>query len=143
MDENTIKLRTYYDTPLYCPFCGAHTQKIENGEINVEAGCNHLMLVELGEGILYASERVRDHVRTKGYTIEDDGGLMFLRKMEIHDEDDDFESWAIKLIPEFTDLVVFEQIVGSPSLESTFTVFAFNDEDYAAYGESLHSITAS
>lgn len=128
----TIEMTTYYDIPLHCPFCGVPATHNEGGAWEVK-GCGHLQLLTSSDFTFFMSERTQRLVEEAGFEVtrEDDD----ITVSDPHDEDD----WpnVLAIVSKLPDVVIFEQVVGPPSLEVSHTVFAYNDEDYAKYGESL------
>lgn len=129
---NVIEMRSYYDIPLHCPFCGAAATKLEGGEFVVN-GCNHLQLLSSTDFIIHMSERLEALITAAGYSVErEEYDVKIANPL---DEDD----WPnlVEICAKMSDVVIFEQIVGPPSLEASHTVFAYDDEDYAQFGDSL------
>ena len=128
----TIEMTNYYDIPLHCPFCGEPATVYDGNGLEVK-GCNHLHLLTASDFIIHMSEGAAKIIVDAGYEIvREDGDVMVANP---NDEDD--HPNIIALMSKFPDAVIFEQVVGSPSLEISHTVFAFNDDDYAKFGESL------
>ena len=128
----TIEMRTYYDIPLHCPFCGGATSQVQDDEWRV-SGCKHLQLMTNGEITPFMSERAEKVIVDAGYEVDRDE---FDIEVSNAADDDDWPD-LIQLMSIFPDVVIFEQVVGPPSLEVSYTVFAFNDGDYAEFGNSL------
>ena len=130
----TIEMTNYYDIPLHCPFCGKPATVYDGNGLEVK-GCNHLHLLTASDFIIHMSEGAEKIIVKAGYDIARENGDVFL---EEPDDDKDYPN-LIALMSEFKDVVIFEQVVGPPSLQASYTVFAFNDDDYAKVGESLSS----
>jgi hypothetical protein len=128
----TIEMTTYYDIPLHCPFCGKSATVYDGNGLEVE-GCNHLHLLTTSDFIIHMSEAAEKIIVDAGYDIVREEGDV----MVTNPNDDDDHPNIIALMSKFPDAVIFEQVVGPPSLEISHTVFAFNDDDYAKFGESL------
>lgn len=79
------------------------------------------------------SEAAEKIIVDAGYDIVREEGDV----MVTNPNDDDDHPNIVALMSKFPDAVVFEQVVGPPSLEVSHTIFAFNDDDYAKFGESL------
>ena len=128
----TIEMTNYYDIPLHCPFCGEPATVYDGNGLEVK-GCNHLHLLTASDFIIQMSEGAEKIIVDAGYEIvREEGDVMVTNP---NDEDD--HPNIIALMSKFPDAVIFEQVVGPPSLEISHTVFAFNDDDYAKFGESL------
>ena len=128
----TIEMTTYYDIPLHCPFCGEPATVYDRNGLEVK-GCSHLHLLATSDFIIHMSEGAEKIIVDAGYDIVRDEGDV----MVTNPNDDDDQPNIIALISKFPDAVIFEQVVGPPSLEISHTVFAFNDDDYAKFGETL------
>jgi len=128
----TIEMTTYYDIPLHCPFCGAPATEHNSNGLEVK-GCNHFQLLMASDFIIHMSEVAEKIITKAGYDIARENGDVLL---EAPEDDKDYPN-VIALMSEFKDVVIFEQVVGPPSLQASYTVFAFNDDDYAKFGESL------
>lgn len=129
---NVIEMSTYYDIPLHCPFCGAAATKIEDDEL-VVVGCKHLQLLTAVEFTVYMSERFEALVKGAGYEVTRDDCEVSASNP---DDDDDWPD-LIGLASQLPDVIVFEQVVGPPSLEVSYTIFAYNDADYEKFSEAL------
>ena len=128
----TIEMTNYYDIPLHCPFCGEPATVYDGNGLEVK-GCNHLHLLTASDFIIHMSEGAEKIIVDAGYEIVREEGDV----MVINPNDEDDHPNIIALMSKFPDAVIFEQVVGPPSLEISHTVFAFNDDDYAKFGESL------
>ena len=129
---SVIELTTYYDVHLHCPFCGLAATHNLDGAWEVK-GCKHLQLLTASDFILFMSKRMKKIVTDAGYEIVDEDNDINLSNPS--DEDD----WPnlIKLASQFPDVVIFEQVVGPPSLEVSHTIFAYNDDDCESFGKAL------
>lgn len=128
-----ITLTHYYDIPLHCPFCGK--ANLEEGEV---AGCGHVMLMTCSEGIITAHPRLRVKVKEAGYDLTDVDDLVIRIFKPGSEEEDDIEfeeNDVLRLAQSFGDSVTFCQVVGPPSGEESYTVFAYSDEEHEKYGE--------
>lgn len=125
-------MRHYYDIPIHCPFCGVAATKIEDGEF-VVSGCNHLQLLSSSDFVLFMSKRLEALLNNAGYTVvRDEHDVTVTNPMD----EDDYPN-LVEAAAKMSDAAVFEQVVGPPSLEASYTVFAYNDDDYAKFGDSL------
>lgn len=133
-----ITLRNYYDIPLHCSFCGK--PNIEQGDsFGAElAGCEHLMLMTCSEGIIMAHPRLREEVKKAGYELYgDEDPSLSIRKLGSTDDEDDEDDEdiefdevdVIKLAQSMDDAVSFCQIVGPPSGEVSYTIFAYSEDE--------------
>ncbi|PWG15760.1 hypothetical protein DFK10_15165 [Salibaculum griseiflavum] len=79
------------------------------------------------------SERTQRLVEEAGFEVT--RGDDYITVSNPHDEDD----WPdiLAIVSKLPDVVIFEQVVGPPSLEVSHTVFAYNDEDYGKFGDLL------
>lgn len=127
---NLIEMRSYYDIPLHCPFCGVAATKLEGDEFVVN-GCNHLQLISSGDFVIHMSERFENLIKEAGYLVAREE---YDVQVENPLDEDDWPN-LVELCSKMSDVVIFEQIVGPPSLEASHTVFAYNDEDYAKFGD--------
>jgi hypothetical protein len=124
---NIVKLTTYYYVDLHCPFCGIVAMKSEDeGEV---VGCEHLLFINFSDFTVHLSDRYIKLYAEHGYKLlkPEDGDECFITKTDGSEIDDTETIDLMTYIDEIDDVVVFEQIVGPPSLESTFTVFAYVD----------------
>ena len=129
---NMIEMRHYYDIPLHCPFCGVAATKIEDDEFVVN-GCNHLQLLSSSDFVLFMSKRLEALLNNAGYTVvREEHDVEVTNPMD----EDDYPN-LVEAAAKMSDVVIFEQVVGPPSLEASYTIFAYNDDDYANFGDSL------
>ena len=127
-----VQLTSYYDIPLHCPFCGVAATEMKDGGWEV-SGCHHLQLGTADEFVIHMSDRGEAAIKDAGYSVVRD-------EIEItvsNEADEDDYPEIVEMIAKMPDAVVFEQIVGPPSLISSYIVFAYNDDDYAKFGETL------
>lgn len=128
----TFKMTKYYDIPLHRPFCGVTATHNEGGAWEVK-GCGHLQLLTSSDFTFFMSERTQRLVEEAGFQVTREDG-----DITVSNPDDDHD-WPnmLTIVSKLPDVVIFEQVVGPPSLEVSHTFFAYDDEDYARYGESL------
>ena len=89
-------------------------------------GCDHLLFLSAEEFHMSVSQRLEKSILSRGWILErQDDGLT-----NIYSEDDDEDVNILELISDFEDAILIEQQVGPPALMSSFTAFAFSDEDY-------------
>lgn len=127
---STVRMTQYYDIHLHCPFCGEAATYFGDTAIEIK-GCKHLQLLTSSDLTIFMSERTQTLIEEAGFEVtRDDYDITVTNP---NDEDD----WPnlITLVSKLPDAVIFEQIVGPPSLEVSHTVFAYNDDDYAKFGE--------
>lgn len=125
-----IELRTYYDIPIHCPFCGVPATSQSGGDWEVK-GCSHLELLIAAEVTLHVGKQLQSLAVSKGYKVEQSEGEVAVSNP--HDEDD-FPD-LVELSEEIADAVVFSQIVGPPSSETSYTVFAYSDAEYEEFSK--------
>lgn len=126
---NHVTMTTYYDIHVHCPFCGSSATVLDpNGSLEV-GGCSHLLFVSAGDIHVYVSERLDDIIAQNSWKItrEPDGSA------EIFSDDDDIDVDIVDLLQPFNDAIMFEQIVGPPSLMSSLTAFAYSDKEHEQF----------
>ena len=126
---NHVTMTTYYDIHLHCPFCGSAASVLDsNGSLDV-GGCSHLLFVSAGDIHVYVAERLDEIISQNSWKIirEPDGSA------EIFSDDDDIDVNIVELLRPFKDAIIFEQIVGPPSLISSVTAFAYSEEEYEQF----------
>jgi hypothetical protein len=123
--KNHIILDTFYDIHIHCPFCGTPSTFESDGGYEVK-GCDHLLFLSADEFHMSVSNRLEKSIQSRGWVLErQDDGLT-----NIYSEDNDEDVNILELISDFDDAILIEQQVGPPALMSSFTAFAFSDEDY-------------
>ena len=138
--NSEILITTYYDIPLHCPFCGNPNIQYNSDMGGEIVGCDHLMLINGSEGIIKAHPRLCEEVRKSGYELVYEDDLFYRITKPDSDEDEDFEfddGNILSIAQSFADSVTFCQIIGPPSGETTYTVFAYSDEEYEKFGDSI------
>ena len=123
--RNHIVLDTFYDIHIHCPFCGTPATFASNGGYEVK-GCDHLLFLTAEEFHMSVSKRLEASIKTRGWILErqEDGLANIFSK----DEHEDVN--ILELITDFDDAILIEQQDGPPTLMSSFTAFAYSDEDY-------------
>lgn len=123
--KNHIILDKFYDIHIHCPFCGTPATFETDGGYEVK-GCDHLLFLTAEQFHMSVSRRLEKSILSRGWILErQDDGLT-----NIYSEDDDEDVNILELISDFEDAILIEQQVGPPALMSSFTAFAFSDEDY-------------
>lgn len=122
-EPQRIEFRTFYDVPIHCPFCGANPEgQLREG--GAPAPCAHTLFMGHSEGWIHISDRAMAQLSESGFQLESDVDFVELYRLG---EDGDREQATLEDMMatlSFPDCVVFEQIVGPPSLDSAFLAFA-------------------
>lgn len=117
---------TYYHLPIYCGFCG---HMVLNSDLDGEpkvSPCKHTLYIAHQEGYEYLSDRAKEQLEAKGFSIQDEDGFI---QVISKDDEEELDRYELHETLSFPDGLEVEAIVGPPSGFSTYVGLAPLDDE--------------